>query len=607
MERKLRVGVLGATGMVGQRFISLLENHPWYEVVTVAASPRSAGKTYEEAVAGRWKMTTPMPEAVKKLTVMDVNQVEQVAATVDFVFSAVDMTKDEIRAIEEAYAKTETPVVSNNSAHRWTPDVPMVIPEVNPEHFAVRQYKKYKLAAGKTAKSILISCGARLAPFDIQELRDLMAYDELELDMLGERRTAMFVIISDTDDTFNFVVAIMYTQLFNLLCDKADDEHGGRLPYHVRLLLDEFANIGSIPKFDKLIATIRSREISASIILQSQSQLKTIYKDAAETITGNCDTMLFLGGKESSTLKEISETLGKAGYQSSCLHGDIKQETRTKVMNQFRSGAFPILIATDVAARGIDVDDVDLVINYDLPQDDEYYIHRVGRTGRAGKSGEAVTLIYPAQRRDLSRVISYTKADIRRKQFPDSEQLKAFSRRRFIDEISEACRKGSDDDTIALTYELMAQGIAPFNLISTLIAMNYRPKDLDTSSLIKAQRRQKERMRTLSLSLGKQDGIRTGHVVAAIIEASGIDADAIGAVHIHNRSTSVDIAAEQIDLVVKKMKKAKIRGKNVRVSREEKAEKEPAQKKRAENGKKKNRSSESLKKKKFRKTKKEKQ
>ena len=180
-----------------------------------------------------------------------------------------------------------------------------------PEHFAVRQYKKYKLAAGKTAKSILISCGARLAPFDIQELRDLMAYDELELDLLGERRTAMFVIISDTDDTFNFVVAIMYTQLFNLLCDKADDEHGGRLPYHVRLLLDEFANIGLIPKFDKLIATIRSREISASIILQSQSQLKTIYKDAAETITGNCDTMLFLGGKESSTLKEISETLGK--------------------------------------------------------------------------------------------------------------------------------------------------------------------------------------------------------------------------------------------------------------------------------------------------------
>lgn len=179
------------------------------------------------------------------------------------------------------------------------------------EHFAVRQYKKYKLAAGKTAKSILISCGARLAPFDIRELRDLMAYDEMELDMLGEEKAALFVIISDTDDTFNFVVAIMYTQLFNLLCDKADDEHGGRLPFHVRLLLDEFSNIGQIPKFDKLIATIRSREISASIILQSQSQLKTIYKDAAETILGNCDTMLFLGGKESSTLKEISETLGK--------------------------------------------------------------------------------------------------------------------------------------------------------------------------------------------------------------------------------------------------------------------------------------------------------
>mgnify|MGYP000227930904 FL=1 len=181
----------------------------------------------------------------------------------------------------------------------------------NPEHFAVRQYRKYKLAAGKTAKSILISCGARLAPFDIQELRKIMSYDEMELDMIGDQKTAMFVIISDTDDTFNFVVAIMYTQLFNLLCDKADDEHGGRLPYHVRLLLDEFSNIGQIPKFDKLIATIRSREISASIILQSQSQLKTIYKDAAETITGNCDTVLFLGGKESSTLKEISETLGK--------------------------------------------------------------------------------------------------------------------------------------------------------------------------------------------------------------------------------------------------------------------------------------------------------
>ena len=180
-----------------------------------------------------------------------------------------------------------------------------------PDCFAVKQYKKYKLASGKTAKSILISCGARLAPFDIAELRELMSYDEMELDTIGDRKTALFVIISDTDDTFNFVVAIMYSQLFNLLCDKADDVYNGRLPVHVRCLLDEFANIGQIPKFDKLIATIRSREISASIILQSQSQLKTIYKDAADTITGNCDCTLFLGGKEKSTLKEISEVLGK--------------------------------------------------------------------------------------------------------------------------------------------------------------------------------------------------------------------------------------------------------------------------------------------------------
>jgi len=180
-----------------------------------------------------------------------------------------------------------------------------------PAHFAVKQYKKYKLAAGKTAKSILISCGARLAPFDIQELRDLMSEDELELDTLGDRKTALFVIISDTDDTFNFVVSIMYSQLFNLLCDKADDEYGGRLPVHVRCLLDEFANIGLIPKFEKLIATIRSREISASIILQAQSQLKAIYKDNADTIVGNCDSTLFLGGKEKTTLKELSETLGK--------------------------------------------------------------------------------------------------------------------------------------------------------------------------------------------------------------------------------------------------------------------------------------------------------
>lgn len=181
----------------------------------------------------------------------------------------------------------------------------------DPGHFAVRQYKKYKLAAGKTAKSILISCGARLAPFDIKELRDIMEYDELELDTIGDELTALFVIISDTDDTFNFVVAMMYTQLFNLLADKADDVYNGRLPIHVRFLLDEFANIGQIPKFEKLIATIRSREMSASIILQTQSQLKAIYKDHAETIIGNCDSMLFLGGKEKTTLKDLSDSLGK--------------------------------------------------------------------------------------------------------------------------------------------------------------------------------------------------------------------------------------------------------------------------------------------------------
>ena len=183
--------------------------------------------------------------------------------------------------------------------------------EREPDHFAVKQYKKYKLAAGKTAKSILISCGARLAPFDIKELRDLTSYDELELDMLGDEKTALFVIISDKDDTFNFIVSIMYTQLFNLLCDRADDVYNGRLPIHVRCLLDEFANIGQIPKFEKLIATIRSREISASIILQSKSQLKAIYKDNADTIEGNCDTTLFLGGKEKTTLKELAEVLGK--------------------------------------------------------------------------------------------------------------------------------------------------------------------------------------------------------------------------------------------------------------------------------------------------------
>jgi len=183
--------------------------------------------------------------------------------------------------------------------------------ERSPEHFAVKQYKKYKLASGKTAKSILISCGARLSPFDIKELRELTEKDELELDTIGDRKTALFVIISDTDDTFNFIVSILYTQLFNLLCDKADDEYGGRLPIHVRCLLDEFANVGQIPKFEKLIATMRSREISASVILQSQSQLKAIYKDNADTIIGNCDTVLFLGGKEKTTLKEMSELLGK--------------------------------------------------------------------------------------------------------------------------------------------------------------------------------------------------------------------------------------------------------------------------------------------------------
>ena len=185
-----------------------------------------------------------------------------------------------------------------------------------PDHFAVKQYVKFKMAAGKTLKSILVSCGARLAPFDIKELRDIMTEDELELDTMGDRKTALFLIMSDTDTTFNFVIALLQSQLFNLLCDKADDFYNGRLPVHVRCLLDEFANIGQIPNFDKLIATIRSREISASIILQSQSQLKTIYKDAADTIVGNCDVTLFLGGKEKSTLKEISELLGKETIDS---------------------------------------------------------------------------------------------------------------------------------------------------------------------------------------------------------------------------------------------------------------------------------------------------
>lgn len=224
-----------------------------------------------------------------------------------------------------------------------------------PTHFAVKQYKKYKLAAGKTAKSILISCGARLAPFDIQELRDLMSDDELELDTLGDRKTALFVIISDTDDTFNFVVSIMYSQLFNLLCDKADDVYGGRLPVHVRCLLDEFANIGLIPKFEKLIATIRSREISASIILQAQSQLKAIYKDNADTIVGNCDSTLFLGGKEKTTLKELSETLGKETidlYNTSETRSNQKsfglnyQKTGKELMSQDEIMILSILVDT---------------------------------------------------------------------------------------------------------------------------------------------------------------------------------------------------------------------------------------------------------------------
>ena len=181
----------------------------------------------------------------------------------------------------------------------------------DPGHFAVRQYAKYRLAAGKTAKSILISCGARLAPFDIQELREITAYDELELDTLGDRKTALFIIISDTDDTFNFLASMVYTQLFNLLCDKADDVYGGRLPVHVRCLIDECANIGQIPKLEKLMATIRSREISACLVLQAQSQLKALYKDNCDTIIGNCDSSVFLGGKEPTTLKELSAALGK--------------------------------------------------------------------------------------------------------------------------------------------------------------------------------------------------------------------------------------------------------------------------------------------------------
>ena len=183
--------------------------------------------------------------------------------------------------------------------------------EREPDHFAVRQYAKYKLAAGKTAKSILVSCGARLAPFDIKELRDITAYDELELDTLGDKKTALFLIMSDTDATFNFLISMVYTQLFNLLCEKADDVYGGRLPVHVRCLIDEAANIGQIPNLEKLMATIRSREISAALVLQAKSQLKAIYKDNADTIIGNCDSQIFLGGSEQTTLKDLNSTLGK--------------------------------------------------------------------------------------------------------------------------------------------------------------------------------------------------------------------------------------------------------------------------------------------------------
>ena len=207
----------------------------------------------------------------------------------------------------------------------------------NPNHFAVKQYRKFKLAAGKTAKSILISCGARLAIFDIQELLDLTAYDEMELDTLGDEKTALFVIISDTDDTFNFLVAIMYSQMFNLLCEKADNVYHGRLPVHVRMLLDEFSNIGLIPKFEKLIATIRSREISASIILQSKTQLKALYKDNASIIEDNCDCTLFLGGKEKNTLKDFAELLGKETidlYSTS----DTRGASRSSSVNYQKTG-----------------------------------------------------------------------------------------------------------------------------------------------------------------------------------------------------------------------------------------------------------------------------
>ena len=225
--------------------------------------------------------------------------------------------------------------------------------QAQPEHFAVKQYVKFKMAAGKTLKSILVSCGARLSPFDIKELRDIMTEDELELDTMGDRKTALFLIMSDTDTTFNFVIAMLQSQLFNLLCDKADDFYNGRLPVHVRCLLDEFANIGQIPNFDTLIATIRSREISASIILQSQSQLKTIYKDAADTIVGNCDVTLFLGGKEKSTLKEISELLGKETIDSLSQSENRGAQTSHGLSYQKLGKDMPYLLVKSSAALNL--------------------------------------------------------------------------------------------------------------------------------------------------------------------------------------------------------------------------------------------------------------
>ena len=200
-----------------------------------------------------------------------------------------------------------------------------------PDHFAVRQYAKFKLSAGKTAKSILISCGARLAPFDIQELRELTAYDELQLDTLGDRKTALFIIMSDTDDTFNFLISMCSTQLFNLLCEKADDVYGGRLPVHVRCLIDEAANIGQIPRLEKLVATIRSREISCCLVLQAQSQLKALYKDSADTIIGNMDCSIFLGGKEPGTLKELAAALGRAGVDGNAIVSNLLKLSRKAV------------------------------------------------------------------------------------------------------------------------------------------------------------------------------------------------------------------------------------------------------------------------------------